>query len=46
MFLSILFTLFALMETGMNTLQKNYKIYNMTLTVSEIAAMLSAVCDD
>jgi len=27
----------------MNTLQNNYKIYNITVTVSSVAAMVSAV---
>jgi len=34
------------METKINTLQNRYKIYNIILTVSSIAAMLSAVWDD
>jgi len=29
-----MFTFLVLMETGMNTLQNSYKIYNFTLTVS------------
>jgi len=33
------------METGMNTLQNRYKIYNFTL-LSSIAAMVYAVWDD
>jgi len=30
------------MKTGINTLEKRYKIYNFILTVSSIAAMISA----
>jgi len=40
------FTLNVPMETGMNTLQNRYKIHNFTLTVSSIAAIISAVWDD
>jgi len=40
------FTFLVPMETGMNTPQNSYKIYNFTLTVSLIMAMLSAVRDD
>jgi len=31
------------METGLNTLQNVYKVDNLTLTVSSIAAMVSAI---
>ena len=42
----LLVTLYVPMETEISTLEKRYKIYNFTLTVSSSAAMLSAVRDD
>jgi len=40
------FSLYVPVETGMNTMQKRYKIYNFTLTVSSVVAVVSAVRDD
>jgi len=41
-----IFTLYVPMETEMNALYSSCKIYNFTLALSLIAAMLSAVRDD
>jgi len=41
-----IFTLYAPMETGTNTIQNSYKIYNFNLAVFSTAAMVYSVRDD